>query len=207
MTKTETIQIITAIKLAYPTFMEKIEDDTFTSMVEFWYKYFENDSYRLVEIALQKHISTNKWAPSIAEIREQMAKLMHPDLIPPDVAWSVVKDYIYLRDCYVKLPPLIAKVIETIGTSTLKEQHGGHDKQMFMDLYTPAYERELEKAKMPKALSARIAKSDEAFGGDALKAIASISEAKEKERKRIDEIYYRHYAGLGSLPQSEETGN
>ncbi len=206
MTESETVKIIAMLYMAYPA-VNKLSDEAIKDMTGIWYKFFENDSYNLVEVAVQRHISTNKWLPSIAEIREQMAKIMRPDLIPPDVAWSVVKDYIYLRDCYVKLPPLIAKVIETIGTSTLKEQHGGHDKQMFMDLYTPAYERELEKAKLPKALSTRIAKSDEAFGGDALKAIAQVSEAREKERKMYEETFRRHYASLEELPQSEETGD
>ncbi len=206
MTESETVKIIAMLYMAYPA-VNKLSDEAIKDMTGIWYKFFENDSYNLVEVAVQRHISTNKWLPSIAEIREQMAKIMRPDLIPPDVAWSVVKDYIYLRDCYVKLPPLIAKVIETIGTSTLKEQHGGHDKQMFMDLYTPAYERELEKAKLPKALSTRLAKSDEAFGGDALKAIAQVSEAREKERKMYEETFRRHYASLEELPQSEETGD
>lgn len=206
MTESETVKIIAMLYMAYPA-VNKLSDEAIKDMTGIWYKFFENDSYNLVEVAVQRHISTNKWLPSIAEIREQMAKIMRPDLIPPDVAWSVVKDYIYLRDCYVKLPPLIAKVIETIGTSTLKEQHGGHDKQMFMDLYTPAYERELEKAKLPKALSTRLAKSDEVFGGDALKAIAQVSEAREKERKMYEETFRRHYASLEELPQSEETGD
>ena len=206
MTESETVKIIAMLYMAYPA-VNKLSDEAIKDMTGIWYKFFENDSYNLVEVAVQRHISTNKWLPSIAEIREQMAKIMRPDLIPPDVAWSVVKDYIYLRDCYVKLPSLIAKVIETIGTSTLKEQHGGHDKQMFMDLYTPAYERELEKAKLPKALSTRLAKSDEAFGGDALKAIAQVSEAREKERKMYEETFHRHYASLEELPQSEETGD
>lgn len=206
MTESETVKIIAMLYMAYPA-VNKLSDEAIKDMTGIWYKFFENDSYNLVEVAVQRHISTNKWLPSIAEIREQMAKIVRPDLIPPDVAWSVVKDYIYLRDCYVNLPPLIAKVVETIGTSTLKEQHGGHDKQMFMDLYTPAYERELEKAKLPKALSTRLAKSDEAFGGDALKAIAQVSEAREKERKMYEETFRRHYASLEELPQSEETGD
>ena len=206
MTESETVKIIAMLYMAYPA-VNKLSDEAIKDMTGIWYKFFENDSYNLVEVAVQRHISTNKWLPSIAEIREQMAKIMRPDLIPPDVAWSVVKDYIYLRDCYVKLPSLIAKVIETIGTSTLKEQHGGHDKQMFMDLYIPAYERELEKAKLPKALSTRLAKSDEAFGGDALKAIAQVSEAREKERKMYEDLYYSKYAQYDELPQNEETGN
>lgn len=206
MTKSETVKIIAMLYMAYPA-INKLSDEAVEDMTNIWHSFFEDDSYNLVLTAVQVHISTNKWMPSIAEIREQMARLMRPDLIPPDIAWGTVKDYLYLRDCYIKPPPLIARVVEIIGISALKSCRDGYDKQMFMELYKPAYERELEKAKMPKALSARIAKSDEAFGGDALKAIASISEAKEKERKRIDEIYYRHYAGLGSLPQSEETGN
>lgn len=205
MTRVETIQIITAIKLAYPTFGEKTDDKTFTCMVDFWHKFFEGDSYKLVEFAVQRHISTNKWLPSIADVREQIAKLKRPDLIPPDIAWETVSDYIYSRDCYVQLPPLIAKVVETIGTYTLKECRGGYDKQLFMELYKPAYEREFEKAMLPKALCDQIAKSDEALGGEIRRSIEQISEARKKEQKLYDEAMKRQYVDHNKLIEYAET--
>lgn len=206
MTENETVKIIAMLYMAYPA-VNKLSDEAIENMKNIWHRFFADDSYNLVEVAVQRHISTNKFLPSIAEIREQMAKLMRPDLIPPDIAWGTVKDYIYIRDCYVRLPPLIEKVVETIGTQTLKECHDGYDKQMFMDLYKPAYERELEKAMLPKALGARIAKSETALGGEALKAIAQVSEAREKERKMYEEVFTRIYADLDSIPQIEETGD
>lgn len=206
MTESETVKIIAMLYMAYPA-VNRLSDDAIKDMTGIWYKFFETDSYNLVEVAVQRHISTNKWMPSIAEIREQMTRLLRPDLIPPDLAWRAVKDYLYLRDSYIKLPPVIAKVVETIGEWALKESGDGYDKKMFMDLYVPAYEREKEKAMLPKPLRERIEKSDEALGGESLKTIARLSEAREEERKRLDEITYKRYADLDKLPPGEETGN
>ena len=152
----------------------------------------ENETVKIIAMLYMAYPAVNKLS---------MAKLMRSDLIPPDIAWSTINDYIHTRDCYVQLPPLIAKAVDTIGTYTLKECRDGYDKQMFMDLYKPAYERELEKAMLPKALGARIAKSDEAFGGEDLKAIAKVSEAREKERKMYEEAFKSRYERFEALPQ------
>ena len=205
MTKSETVKIIAMLYMAYPA-INKLSDEAVEDMTNIWHSFFEDDSYNLVLTAVQVHISTNKWMPSIAEVREQMTRLLRPDLIPPDIAWQAVKNYLYTRT-YISLPPMIAKVVETIGEWALKESGDGYDKKMFMDLYVPAYEREKEKAMLPKPLRERIEKSDEALGGESLKAIARLSEAREEERKRLDEITYKRYADLDKLPPGEETGN
>lgn len=203
MTKKETIKIITLLYMAYPA-MDKWSEKALQDMINIWHKFFLDDNYKLVEIAVQRHISTSKWMPNIAEIREQIAQLIRPDLIPPDEAWCTVKDYLYLRDCYIKLPPLIAKTVETIGTSVLKEQRDGYDKKMFMDLYEPAFNREMEKAKLPISLIKQIECIQQQFGGDFLKALTQVSEAKEKKEKMEFEASCGKYLYLDALPRSKE---
>lgn len=185
--------------MSYPAMMNKLDNDTIADMTDIWCKFFEDDDYSVVEDAVKQHISTKTWMPTIAEIREKIVKLTRCDLIPPDRAWCAVKQYLYIRDSYIQLPKLIGKVVETIGTSTLKELRNGNDKKQFMELYIPAYNRELEKAMFPKALSERITKYEEAFGGEALKAIEQISEASENERKTYEEAFNRQYASLENI--------
>ena len=95
MTESETIKVVTIIVMSYPS-SEKFKDETtLKGMVAVWKNIFKDDDAKLVEFAVQKHISVNKWPPSIAEIREQMVKLQRPDIIPPDVAWTAVSDLLY----------------------------------------------------------------------------------------------------------------
>ena len=85
MTEHETIKVVTLIVMSYPS-SEKFKDETsLKGMVAVWKTIFKDDNAQLVEMAVQKHISVNKWPPSIAEIREQMVNLTRPDIVPPDM--------------------------------------------------------------------------------------------------------------------------
>ncbi|EJW92552.1 hypothetical protein EVA_19341, partial [gut metagenome] len=43
--------------------------------VELWYRQLQDIPYDLAEVVLQKWVATNKWSPSIAEIRESAAEV------------------------------------------------------------------------------------------------------------------------------------
>lgn len=203
MTKEETVKIITLITMAYPA-VEKFTDETIVNMTEIWSKFFVDDPYNLVETAVQYHISTQKWVPTIAEIRQRMARLRRPDLIPPEEAWKAVIDYLYAEsdlfgDMTDVFPPIIAEVIKTITVPTLKRNSGGKDKLMFMDLYEPAYNKELEMAVLPKALRTSIETAENATGGEAKRQIAYIRRVrKDKESEENERIYkkYRKFTEL-----------
>lgn len=167
MKKAELLDIVTVIVMSYP---DRFKEDVIPGMVTAWYAFFKDDDKTAVELAVTKHIASNKWPPSIAEIREAMAEILHPELIPPDVAWTAVMDVMYATGGASwgrpTFPPLIERVVETIGWHTLWELHRGSyagnkdgmDKVAFMDLYKPAYERALQAATLPEALSAAISK-------------------------------------------------
>ena len=167
MKKAELLDIVTVIVMSYP---DRFKEDVIPGMVTAWYAFFKDDDKSAVELAVTKHIASNKWPPSIAEIRGAMAEMLHPELIPPDVAWAAVVDVMYGVDQWgyglPNFPPLIARVVETIGWGHLKElsrgsyagQKDGLDRLAFMDLYKPAYERALQAATLPEALSATMSK-------------------------------------------------
>ena len=45
--------------------------------MELWYRQLEDIPYQLAEIALNKWVATNKWSPTIADIRESAAAVSH----------------------------------------------------------------------------------------------------------------------------------
>ena len=87
MKKAELLDIVTVIVMSYPN---HFKEESIPGMVTAWYAFFKDDDKTAVELAVTKHIASNKWPPSIAEIRGAMAEILHPELIPPDVAWTAV---------------------------------------------------------------------------------------------------------------------
>lgn len=197
MTEQETIKVVTLIVMSYPS-SEKFKDETsLKGMVAVWKTIFKDDNAQLVEMAVQKHISVNKWPPSIAEIREQMIELTRPDIIPPDIAWSMVADVLHTETEYghfnihSTFPKPIARVVETIGWHNLYNLHcgsargnkDGMDRVAFMDLYKPAYEREREQAMLPERIRNVCERKRQEVGGENLKMITDARQKRlEKEQ-------------------------
>ncbi len=199
MTKQEVIEALTLIVMSYPASFK--DESAVQAMSEVWYRIFRDDNPKLVALAIQKHISVSKWPPSIAEVREQMAELEHPEILPPDVAWCAVIDRIetdgqYLTDLERIFPLLVAKVLRTIGWSELCEIHrgeygkylNGQDKKAFMEIYKPAYERAREKAMLPQGLRMDVEKAERILAGNVLKQLD------EAHDNRID--YEKQFAKL-----------
>lgn len=196
MTKLETIELFSILVAAYPNFDKFKDPDQVEGMVNMWASLFTDDDSAIVGLAVKKHIMTNKWPPSIAEIRENMADITHPDLIPPDQAWAAVSDLLYTAGEYNRenahrnMPALIAQTVDAIGWRTLYQMHRGScggnkdglDRVAFMDLYRPAYERARQDACCSTSLigSINTAKRHLTDGGLAqLEAIKTKREEKE----------------------------
>lgn len=205
MTEKETIQIVTIIVMSYPASDKFKDETTLKGMVAVWKNIFKDDDVRLVEFAVQKHIASNKWPPSIAEIREQMVAIQRPDIIPPDIAWTMVTDVLYAEDefghfdLYRTFPPAIARVVETIGWERLYNLHCGRargnpdglDRVAFMDLYKPMYEREIQKAMMPQSIRTAYEQKQKELGG---KNLQLVEEAHNQRREK--EQYWNSLNGI-----------
>lgn len=200
MTEKETIKVVTLIVMSYPSNDKFKDDTTLNGMVAVWKNIFKDDNANLVEMAVQKHISVNKWPPSIAEIREQMVNIIRPDIIPPDIAWTAVSDLLYTEgeystaNIYSVLPASIARVVETIGwrelynmnCGTTRGSYEGMARVAFMDLYKPVYERERENAMLPDRIRSACDRKRAEMGGSALNMI-NQAHAKREEQKRLIE--------------------
>lgn len=210
MTKKETISLFGILIAAYPNFDKFKDDSQVEGMVNMWASLFADDDSKIVGLAVKKHIMTNKWPPSIAEIREIMADITHPDLIPPDQAWAAVSDLLYAvgeydhGDDHRKLPQLIAQTVDAIGWRTLYQLHcgsyrgnkDGMDRVAFMDLYRPAYERARQNACCSTSLLGTIntVKQQLTTGGVAqLEAARTKREEKDLE---YDRIWRRQYDAM-----------
>lgn len=168
MTKEETIKLIGIITMAYPNFDKFRDEKHIRSMVSVWADMFSEDDAGLVALAVKEHISTSKWPPSIAEIRELMTRIANPDIIPPGEAWEVVSKYLSVvgeychRDYHRELPKAIADTIDAIGYGQLYAMHvayargssskAGFDRVAFTQIYEEKVEQQRRQAMLPPAL-------------------------------------------------------
>lgn len=95
MTRAEAAKLVAIIVTAYPNFDKFKDAQAVASTVDLWAAMFADDDARIVGLAVKKHIATNKWPPSVAELREIMLEIQRPELIAPDQAWAAVSDYMH----------------------------------------------------------------------------------------------------------------
>lgn len=83
-----------------------------------WYSELKDIPYQLAHTALRKYVSTNKFAPTIADIREQVAELndQNEEDLNETAAWSLVLKAIrrstyYSEEEFVKLPATVQRAV------------------------------------------------------------------------------------------------
>ena len=129
MTKADAARLVAIVVTAYPNFDKFKDAKAIEATVNLWAMMFEQDESGIVALAVKKHIATSKWPPSVAEVREIMLEIQHPELIEPDKAWLAVSDLMYSAgqfnhgDLSRQLPPLVARAVESIGWTSLWEMH------------------------------------------------------------------------------------
>lgn len=58
--------------------------------MELWYRELQDIPYTVAEAGLRKWVSTNKWSPSIAEIREMTSTVQHGEIADWGEGWEQV---------------------------------------------------------------------------------------------------------------------
>lgn len=164
MTEQETAEVLTFVVMSYPAADYLRDARTVRGMVEVWKTMFEEDKKDEVALAVKQHAAVKKWPPSIAEVRERLALMRHPELLPPDEAWRRVCYLLETESEYgdgplLDMPPLAAEVVSSIGWTKLYRLYAGRghaaegaDRAAFMELYKPAFDRAREQAMLPAAM-------------------------------------------------------
>lgn len=83
-----------------------------------WYSELKDIPYQLAHTALRKYVSTNKFAPTIADIREQVAELndQNEEELNETAAWYLVLKAIrrstyYAEEEFAKLPAAVQRAV------------------------------------------------------------------------------------------------
>lgn len=121
MTKEEFGKIAVVLKTYYPTdnFLPNKES------VELWYYQLKDLDYKLMQAVINKWVATNKWQPSIAELREMALEISMGKIPSWSEAWEEVMNAIRKYGAYgapealTSMHPLTQEVVSRIGFSNL----------------------------------------------------------------------------------------
>lgn len=75
MTKKEALQVLAVLKAAYPASYQSMTKEEASGTVSIWCMQFADMPYEIVFMALQKLISTNKFPPTVAEVKEKIKSI------------------------------------------------------------------------------------------------------------------------------------
>lgn len=99
MTAQETLKIMSLIKTAYPKFGNGVDSK---SVARLWHEMLNDLEYGRVQVALKRWIATEKWPPSIAEIRSMASESTSGAVGDWTEGWSqvttAIRKYGYLSE-------------------------------------------------------------------------------------------------------------
>lgn len=119
--------------------------------MELWFRQLMDIPYPVAEATLNKWVATNKWSPSIAEIRELAAEIQNGKIPDWGEAWEetckAISRYGYYRpkEAIASLSPLTRKTVERLGfTNLCLSENPTADRANFRQCYEIVAKREQE---------------------------------------------------------------
>lgn len=132
-----------------------------TQAMELWYAQLRDIPNDVAELALHKWVATNKWPPTIAEIRETAANITHGDSLTWGEAWEKLKAAVRRygmnrqQEAMESFDPLTRRAVECFGyrefclASTESEMA---DRAHFQRIFETLARRENTRQQLPPAL-------------------------------------------------------
>ena len=161
MTKKEFSLIALALRAYFPKENNFIPNE---QALELWYMQLKDIDYRVAEAAVNKWAATNKWSPTIADIRETATAISQGELPDWGEAWQEVTLAIKRFGSYRagealrSLSPLTRKAVERLGYMQLcASENIAADRANFRMIYEQLAAREKKQAQLPEGLKTLIA--------------------------------------------------
>lgn len=155
MNKMEFSKIAMAIRTYYPN--QNIMPNQ--QAMELWYIQLQDIPYKVCMAVVNKWVALNKWAPTIADIRENAVNISNGDEKDWGDAWQDVllniREYGYHRaeEGLERLTGVTREVVERLGyTKLCHSENEMADRANFRDLYNELIKREKQNKQIPKQL-------------------------------------------------------
>jgi hypothetical protein len=157
LTSEETIGILSILKTAYPQFYKDMKKSEADSTINLWATMFSADEAYIVTEAVKSLITSLKFPPTIADVKEKIYSLTHEPVMTEQEAWQTVKDAIsYYNPGFDSLPPILQKLVGS--PNQLREWAIMESNQVetvvksnFIRSYTARVKQEKEYAMLPES--------------------------------------------------------
>lgn len=167
MTIKEFGKLAAAIKTYYPK-ENMLPSD---ASMELWYDALKDIDYKSAEQGLKKYVMSNKFSPSIADIRECSLDFERPRELNEMEAWSLVSKalkngYYGAEEEFFKLPPIVQKAVGQPSqlrawSQTDIESIENVIQSNFIKTYRAELIRAQQISKLPQGMQAAIEKVNE----------------------------------------------
>ena len=148
MTEQEFAKLAMAIKTFFPR--ENILPNS--QALELWYRELQDIPANVAEAALRKWVATNKWSPSIAELRETAAEVRNGEIPDWGEGWEQVLLAIRRfgsyreREALDSLDPMTRTCVQRLGFRNIcMSENISTDRANFRMMYESLTEREQTK--------------------------------------------------------------
>ena len=155
MNKAEFGKFAMALKTYYPR--ENLLPNE--QALELWFNQLQDIEYKLAEVALNKWVATNKWSPSIADIREAATAVIQGEKPDWGEGWEQVQRAIRLYGSYSQeqalesMDDITRQAVRQIGWKNLcMSEHEAADRANFRMIFERQAERKRQDAQLPQAL-------------------------------------------------------
>ena len=159
MTRDEFKVLVKGMKAVYaqPTFIP--DQDAFNM----WFALVGDLPYEVCNVAIQKYMLTNKFPPTVAEIREMATKIVSGDELTWGESWERALNAVRKYGSYNKgaalnsLDPLTRKCVECVGYMELcLSENIMVERAHFQKIFETYSKREQTEKMMPLALQSAI---------------------------------------------------
>lgn len=161
MDKKEFATFAMALKTYYPR--EALLPNS--QAMELWFRELCDLPFDVAEAAMRKWVSTNKWSPSIAELREVAAEIRHGKLPDWGDGWQqvqhAIKKYGYYRqkEAMDSMDPFVRDIARRIGfTNLCLSDNPSADRANFRMLYEELARKEQTRQQMALPLQTTISR-------------------------------------------------
>lgn len=150
-------QIAKALKTFYP------KDGLLKTNEELmlWYEHLKDIDYSVLSLAVNKWVDTNKWSPTIADLRELVNSITGNEVPDISKAWEEVQTaikhygYTHPKRALESMTPITRRVVESMGFIELcSSENQIADRAHFMEMYKTLAKREKDNLQTP--ISARV---------------------------------------------------
>lgn len=131
--------------------------------MELWFRQLQDIPYPVAEATLNKWVATNKWSPSIAEIRELAAEIQNGKLPDWGEGWEqvnlAIRRYGYYRpkEALESLDPITREVVNRLGfTNLCLSENPAADRANFRQCFEIVAKRNHENNVLPLPLQETI---------------------------------------------------